>query len=59
MQTIGSTFDSYAVPGYDADIYDPVSNIVAGVRYAISRYGSLSNVPGVIAVRNGQSYVGY
>lgn len=59
MQTIGSTFSEYAVPGYNSNIYDPVSNIIAGARYAIARYGSLSNVPGVIAVNEGESYVGY
>ncbi|MGA4792535.1 transglycosylase SLT domain-containing protein, partial [Nocardia sp. AB354] len=58
MQTIQPTFDSYAAPGH-TNIYDPVDNIVAGVRYAISRYGSVGNVPGVKAVRNGQAYVGY
>ena len=41
------------------DIWNPVDNIIAGVRYAISRYGSIDNVPGVKAVHNGGSYVGY
>jgi SLT domain-containing protein len=58
MQTIDSTFDQYKAPGH-GDIYNPVDNIVAGVRYAISRYGSLSNVPGIKAIANGGSYVGY
>ncbi|PSR58068.1 hypothetical protein C8258_31940 [Nocardia sp. MDA0666] len=58
MQTIGPTFNSYALPGH-RNIYNPIDNIVAGVRYAISRYGSVSNVPGVVAVRNGQAYRGY
>ncbi|OXR41181.1 hypothetical protein B7C42_06777 [Nocardia cerradoensis] len=58
MQTISPTFNSYALPGH-RNIYNPVDNIVAGVRYAISRYGSVSNVPGVVAVRNGQAYRGY
>jgi len=39
MQTIPSTFYGYALPGYNTNILDPVSNIIAGVRYAISRYG--------------------
>jgi SLT domain-containing protein len=59
MQTIGATFNEYALPGHDSDIYNPVDNIIAGCRYAISRYGSLSAVPGVVAVREGGSYVGY
>ena len=58
MQTIGPTFNSYKLPGHD-NIRDPVDNIIAGVRYAIARYGSVSNVPGVKALRNGGAYVGY
>jgi SLT domain-containing protein len=33
--------------------------MIAAFRYAISRYGSMSNIPGVVAVRGGGSYVGY
>lgn len=58
MQTIQPTFDSYKLPGHN-DIRNPVDNIIAGVRYAIARYGSVSNVPGVKAVHNGGAYVGY
>lgn len=58
MQTIQPTFISYALPGH-RDIVNPVDNIIAGVRYALARYGSLDNVPGVLAVHNGQPYVGY
>jgi len=32
---------------------------LAGVRYAIDRYGSVSNVPGVIVVKTGSGYRGY
>lgn len=58
MQTIDPTFRAHAVPGHN-DIYNPVHNIAAGVRYAIHRYGSLQNVPGVKAVANGGRYRGY
>ncbi|MFC9896962.1 transglycosylase SLT domain-containing protein [Nocardia sp. NPDC127579] len=58
MQTIDPTFNSYKLPGHD-DIYNPVDNIIAGTRYAIERYGSLSNVPGIVAMNSGNSYVGY
>ncbi|HVE81377.1 MAG TPA: LysM peptidoglycan-binding domain-containing protein [Myxococcales bacterium] len=58
MQTIQPTFDSNKLPGHN-DIRNPVDNIIAGVRYAIERYGSTSNVPGVKAVHNGGAYVGY
>ena len=42
MQVIDPTFNAYARSGFDKDIYDPLSNILASVRYATSRYGSLS-----------------
>ncbi|WP_280482250.1 DUF4226 domain-containing protein [Nocardia cyriacigeorgica] len=58
LQTIDPTFRQYALPGYN-DIWNPVHNIIAGVRYALDRYGSLSNVPGVKAVRAGGAHVGY
>jgi hypothetical protein len=58
MQTIGPTFNSYAIPGHK-NILDPVDNMVAGIRYAVDRYGSLQNVPGVKAVTRGAAYVGY
>jgi soluble lytic murein transglycosylase-like protein len=58
MQTIDSTFSEHHLPGYDS-IYSPVDNILAGTRYAIERYGSISDVPGVRAVESGRGYVGY
>lgn len=42
MQVIDPTFQAYAMNGYDKDIYDPISNIIAAIRYTTSRYGSLS-----------------
>ena len=58
MQTIGPTFEAYKLPGHD-EITDPVDNIIAGVRYAVDRYGSVSAVPGVEALARGDAYVGY
>jgi len=58
MQTIGPTFNSYSIPGHK-NILDPVDNMIAGIRYATSRYGSLQNVPGVKAVAQGRAYRGY
>ena len=57
-QTIAPTFSTYALPGHH-NIWNPVDNMIAAFRYAISRYGSMSNIPGVVAVRSGGSYVGY
>lgn len=49
MQTIGSTFNAYAGKLRSRGIYDPLANIYASMRYAMSRYGSLArayNRPG-------------
>lgn len=43
MQVIDPTFATYARAGFDKNIYDPLSNILASIRYAKSRYGSLAN----------------
>jgi uncharacterized protein YukE len=58
MQTIDSTFNAHSLPGH-GNIYNPVDNIIAGVRYALGRYGSIGNVPGIRAVHSGGAYVGY
>lgn len=42
MQVIDPTFRAYAMPGYGKNIYDPLSNMLASIRYAVSRYGSLA-----------------
>ncbi|MEV5911060.1 phage tail tape measure protein [Streptomyces chartreusis] len=49
MQTIGATFNAYAGKLRSRGIYDPLANIYASMRYALSRYGSLAaayNRPG-------------
>ncbi|MEB3237762.1 MAG: transglycosylase SLT domain-containing protein [Candidatus Sericytochromatia bacterium] len=58
MQTIQPTFDRWKLPGMD-QIMNPVHNIVAGVRYALNRYGSLENVPGIRSMARGGAYKGY
>jgi hypothetical protein len=42
MQTIGSTFATFAGPFRGLGIYNPLANIYAGLNYALHRYGSLS-----------------
>lgn len=42
MQVIDPTFKTWAMPPYDKDIYDPLSNMIASIRYAVNRYGSLA-----------------
>lgn len=41
MQVIDSTFKANALEGYSSNIYDPLSNMLASIRYTVSRYGSL------------------
>ncbi len=42
MQVIPPTFRAYARPGYDKDIFDPLSNILASIRYTRATYPSLA-----------------
>jgi hypothetical protein len=58
MQTIEPTFDRWHLPGH-GEILDPVDNIIAGVRYAVARYGSVSQVPGLLSLAAGGAYRGY
>lgn len=43
MQVIDPTFKANAFPGYDKNIWDPLSNMLAAIRYTVGRYGSLAN----------------
>jgi SLT domain-containing protein/phage-related protein len=58
MQTIDPTFNRYKLPGLN-DIWNPVHNAVAAIRYIIDRYGSVFNVPGIRNMMRGRGYVGY
>lgn len=42
MQVIDPTFQRWAKDGYDKNIYDPLSNMLASIRYTLNRYGSLA-----------------
>lgn len=53
MQVIDPTFGAYAMPGYDKNIYDPLSNMLASIRYAVSRYGSLAAAYRGVGYENG------
>ena len=53
MQVIDPTFRAYAMPGYDKNIYDPLSNMLASIRYAVSRYGSLAAAYRGVGYENG------
>lgn len=41
MQVIDPTFQQYAMPGYDTNIWDPLSNILASLRYQLAVYGDI------------------
>jgi tape measure domain-containing protein len=58
FQTIDSTFNAYAMKGLGG-IYNPIANAVAGIRYIMSRYGSVFNVPGIKSMMGGGKYKGY
>ena len=58
MQTIDGTFQANALPGYNSNVYDPVSNIIAGTRYAVNRYGAAMVKSGGRRDSNG-NYLGY
>lgn len=53
MQVIDPTFRAYAMPGYDKNIYDPLSNMLASIRYAVSTYGSLAAAYRGVGYENG------
>lgn len=53
LQVIDPTFRQYAIPGFNSNIYDPLSNILASIRYALSRYGSLSAAYRGVGYENG------
>ncbi|WP_158851029.1 transglycosylase SLT domain-containing protein [Saccharothrix deserti] len=58
MQCIDPTFQAHKLPGHN-DIYNPVDNIICGVRYTFARYGSFERHPGLAGIRRGTGYVGY
>lgn len=58
IQAIDTTYMAHAPAGCRrlALIYDPPCNIAAGTHYALGRYGSLANIPGVGEVQAGGDY---
>ncbi|MGD7007627.1 phage tail tape measure protein [Metabacillus sp. 84] len=58
MQTIGPTFNAHKKSGMN-DIFNPVHNAVAAIRYIKSRYGNVFNVPGIKSMAKGGAYKGY
>jgi soluble lytic murein transglycosylase-like protein len=58
MQCIDPTFNAYTLPGHN-DIFNPVDNIIAGVRYTYDRYGGFGGHPGLVSISVGGGYQGY
>lgn len=53
MQVIDPTFRAYARSPYNKNIWDPMSNVLASMRYALSRYGSLAAAYRGVGYENG------
>jgi SLT domain-containing protein len=54
----------YGPGGYDTspdvgDIYDPIHNFAASIRYIAARYGHVNRLPGVASVARGEGWIGY
>lgn len=41
MQVIDPTFHANAMEGFNTNIYDPLSNMIAAINYTVKKYGSL------------------
>ena len=52
LQVIDPTFQAYKMPGYN-NVWNPLDNILASIRYAVSRYGSLTNAYRGVGYANG------
>jgi len=58
LQTIDPTFNAYKLSGMN-DIWNPIHNAVASIRYTQARYGSIFNTPGIASMASGGGYKGY
>lgn len=58
FQTIDPTFNAYKMPGMN-NIYNPVHNAVAAIRYMMSRYGGIGGHPGIRSMAKGGGYKPY
>ncbi|MBM7580005.1 phage tail tape measure protein [Jeotgalibacillus terrae] len=58
FQTIDPTFNAYKLKGMN-DIYNPLHNAVAAIRYMLSRYGGIGGHPGIRSMASGGGYKPY
>ena len=59
IQVIRPTFDAWRSPLLANNLLNPAANLYAGLNYAIHRYGSIHNIPGLVSLRGGGPYKGY
>ena len=59
VQVIQPTFDTWHSSQLPNNIWDPASNIYAGMNYGIHTYGSIQQIPGVASVNAGGPYKPY
>jgi hypothetical protein len=59
MQIRPDNFELYGLPGYRSNIRDPLSNIIAGIRYTENRHHGLLRTPGVVAMNTHGYYRPY
>lgn len=52
LQTIDGTFSSYMMPGH-GDIWNPIDNAIAAIRYMFARYGHIMGASGSGYARGG------
>jgi Transglycosylase SLT domain len=55
LQTIGSTFSAYHIPGTSNNIFDPLANVAAAINYAKHVYGP-SLMSGGMGLGSGHGY---
>lgn len=53
MQVIDPTFRANAIPGYNTNIWDPLSNMLASINYVMHQYGSIDAGYRGVAYANG------
>lgn len=58
MQVIDPTFQAYKMPGFN-NIWNPLDNILASIRYAVARYGSLAAAYRGVGYADGTPYNGH
>lgn len=58
FQTIDPTFNAHKLAGMN-DIWNPLHNAVAAIRYMISRYGGIGGHPAFKSMKNGGGYKPY